>query len=432
MSYEGAEEELGREEILEIARKIIREGPGPICNHCLGRQFAKVYSGISNERRGEILREILGPGVGAEGEEGGMEGGGGKCWVCNGLFTELNKWVRLALKKLECYECNTFLVGTKVSGMLIENEELLWEIAGALFAEPLKAELNREVGKRIEEETGKRVDFDTPEVVVILNLWEGDVELQVNPVFIYGRYRKYKRGIPQTRWFCRECHGEGCPHCNFTGKMYPESVEELIKASILDLFGARDMILHGCGREDIDARMLGSGRPFVAELKEPRRRRVDLQTVEKRVNEANRAKVEVCGLRYVRRGAVAQLKSANAKKTYRMRVELSKGVPEADLRRAVKELAGAMIEQRTPSRVLHRRADLIRYRRIYNCKLLDWHIRECELEVKSDGGLYVKELISGDGGRTRPNFSDLLGRGIEARVKELDVIDVDLSCELDM
>ncbi len=415
--------ELEKREIIDIAKKIIHESPGPICNHCLGRQFAKVSSDVSNERRGEVLKEIL--------SEVGEEIESGKCWLCNGLFENdnLDEWVRAALEKLKQYEYDTFLVGTKMSGMLMENEELMWEIAGALFAEPLKAELNREVGKRIEHETGKKVDFNTPEIVVILNLWSGDfnVELQVKPLFIYGRYRKYRRGIPQTRWFCRECHGKGCERCNFTGKMYAESVEELIKSSIIDVYGAKDVILHGCGREDIDARMLGSGRPFVVELREPKRRqRVDLRALEEKVNEENRAKLEVTNLEYVNREMVALIKNTSARKTYRMLVELRGAVAESKLREAVKELDGAVIEQRTPSRVVHRRADLIRSRRIYEMKLLNYSGSTCELEVKCDGGLYVKELISGDKGRTRPNLSDLLGTGIEAEVKELDVIDVEL------
>ena len=415
--------ELEKREIIDIAKKIIHESPGPICNHCLGRQFAKVSSDVSNERRGEVLKEIL--------SEVGEEIESGKCWLCNGLFENdnLDEWVRAALAKLKQYEYDTFLVGTKMSGMLMENEELMWEIAGALFAEPLKAELNREVGKRIEHETGKKVDFNTPEIVVILNLWSGDfnVELQVKPLFIYGRYRKYRRGIPQTRWFCRECHGKGCERCNFTGKMYAESVEELIKSSIIDVYGAKDVILHGCGREDIDARMLGSGRPFVVELREPKRRqRVDLRALEEKVNEENRAKLEVTNLEYVNREMVALIKNTSARKTYRMLVELRGAVAKSKLREAVKELDGAVIEQRTPSRVVHRRADLIRSRRIYEMKLLNYSGSTCELEVKCDGGLYVKELISGDKGRTRPNLSDLLGTGIEAEVKELDVIDVEL------
>jgi len=413
-------DELGElsDEVIEIAYKITKEGLGPICDNCLGRQFAKISSGLSNDKRGKILKEVL--------RTKGMEIEEGKCWVCNSLFANLEQWVTKALERLNDYEFDSFLVGTKVSGMLLENEEQIWEIAGATYAEPLKAELNREVGKRIEVRTGKRADFEMPEVVVILNLWTEKVELQINPVFIYGRYRKFKRGIPQTRWFCRECHGRGCEKCKFTGKMYAESVEELISDSVLAEFKGDDMVLHGCGREDIDVRMLGSGRPFVVEIKAPRRRKVDLQMLEEKVKEENKGKVEITSLQYVKREMIAKIKNAEAAKTYKLDVELKSKVAEEDLQDALDKLIGAVIEQRTPTRVVHRRADLVRKRKIYNARLVSFNSEEqiTVLEIKCDGGLYIKELISGDGGRTKPSLSELLGT--EAEAKELDVVDVEL------
>ena len=174
----GVEPGLQNEELLEIAKKIAREGP--ICDHCLGRQFAKISSGLSNERRGQIIKAAL--------KKKSEELQEGTCWVCNGLFEQLELWIAKALETLTDYEFETFLVGTKVDGLLLENEDLLWEIAGAAYAEPLKAELNREVGKRIEREPGKRAEFETPELVVMLNLWTETVEVQANAVFIYGRY----------------------------------------------------------------------------------------------------------------------------------------------------------------------------------------------------------------------------------------------------
>ncbi|MBL7117434.1 MAG: tRNA pseudouridine(54/55) synthase Pus10 [Candidatus Syntrophoarchaeum sp.] len=406
--------ELRADVVIETARKITEEGP--ICDNCLGRQFAKISSGVSNEKRGEILKEVL--------RTKGEALKEGKCWVCNSIFDNLEAWTSKALEKVKEYEFDSFLVGTKVSGMLLENEELLWEIAGASYAEPLKAELNREVGKRIEHETVKIADFERPDLVVILNLWTEKVELQVNSVFICGRYRKFKRGIPQTRWFCRECRGRGCERCNFTGKMYAESVEELISGSILAEFNGEDMILHGCGREDIDARMLGSGRPFVVEIKEPGRRKVDLRMLAEKVKEENEGKLEVMGLQYVKKEMVAKIKNAKADKTYGVEVELKTGLKEADLRDAVTKLSGAVIEQRTPTRVLHRRADLVRKRKVHSARLVAFDAPISSIEIKCDGGLYIKELVSGDGGRTKPSLSALLGT--EAEVKELDVVDVDI------
>lgn len=44
------------------------------------------------------------------------------------------------------------------------------------------------------------------------------------------------------------------------------------------------------------------------------------------------------------------------------------------------------------------------------------------MRIKTEGGLYIKELISGDDGRSQPNISDILG--IKAICEQLDVIEV--------
>ena len=50
--------------ILDTARKIIHEGP--ICDHCLGRQFAKLSTGLSNDMRGAALKLVLAMHAGAQ------------------------------------------------------------------------------------------------------------------------------------------------------------------------------------------------------------------------------------------------------------------------------------------------------------------------------------------------------------------------------
>ena len=42
--------------------------------------------------------------------------------------------------------------------------------------------------------------------------------------------------------------------------------------------------------------------------------------------------------------------------------------------------------------------------------------------IKTQGGLYIKELISGDEGRSQPNISELLNN--KSICEELDVIEV--------
>ena len=64
--------------------------------------------------------------------------------------------------------------------------------------------------------------------MVILDTSYDEISLQIKPLYIYGRYNKYKRNLPQTKWYCRICRGKGCRKCEYTGKMYNTSIEELI------------------------------------------------------------------------------------------------------------------------------------------------------------------------------------------------------------
>jgi tRNA pseudouridine synthase 10 len=94
-------------------------------------------------------------------------------------------------------------------------------------------------------------------------------------------------------------------------------------------------------------------------------------------------------------------------------------------------LEGTQVAQRTPSRVAHRRADKTRHRDVTRCSLV--HHRDDGLQARilleGDAGLYIKELISGDEGRSDPSLAGLLDVG--ARCTALDVVDVEGPAALD-
>ncbi|HMB45453.1 MAG TPA: tRNA pseudouridine(54/55) synthase Pus10 [Candidatus Methanoperedens sp.] len=409
--------------ILDTARKIMHEGP--ICDHCLGRQFAKLSTGLSNDMRGASLKLVLAMHAGAEKDEElkkklARNSGEMKCWVCNDLFRNIDSWVTKSVQALSDYEYNNFLVGTKVTGLLAENEEILWAESGTTFAEPLKTELNREVGKRIEKLTGKKANLKKPQVVALLDLENDNVEVEINSLYIYGRYRKLVRGIPQTRWPCRECGGKGCQRCDNTGKMYQESVDELIKPHLLAAARCADTAFHGAGREDIDALMLGDGRPFVVEAKRPHIRSLDLYELEAQIKRGAQGKIEVLGLKFVESETVEQLKSMKVDKEYRLKI--THNTTEEKLKSSINVISKTLIKQKTPTRVLHRRADLERIRKVHSVELESYDENTAVLIINCEGGLYVKELVSGDGGRTIPSVASLTGS--EAKVIELEVIKV--------
>ncbi len=430
-------------DVLEISKKILQEGP--VCDHCMGRQFAKLSTGLSNMERGQavkltlalegdlvyktekddtLLRELA-PCSAYARKTLGIKGEDEQCCVCLDLFRKLDFWAEEAVRQLEGIDYSTFLVGTKVSGLLSENEEILWAETGTSYAEQLKTEVNREVGKLIAGKVGKDVDFENPDIVITLDLAKETLELQVRSVYIYGRYRKMIRGIPQTRWPCRKCRGKGCECCDFTGKQYPESVDELIKGPVVEAFLAMDTAFHGSGREDIDALMLGSGRPFVVEAKSPKKRSADLEKLMKEINEQAAGKVELRDLKFVPKGMIEILKNSKADKAYKLKVTFKEPVSEEKLKSCLETLSDAEIAQQTPTRVAHRRADLIRKRRVHEMELKEFTDGGYAfITVHCEGGLYVKELVSGDEGRTKPSLSGLLG--VPALVEELDVINVDI------
>jgi tRNA pseudouridine synthase 10 len=352
-----------------------------------------------------------------------MEGEPEGCWVCLGEMEpeRLDRWAEAAERELRHLEHETFLVGTKMSGLLAENEELILADGGSKHAEPMKSELNREVGKRIAERTKKATSFSSPEVLAILNLEDGRVAVQVASLYIRGRYRKLARGFPQTRWPCRDCGGSGCESCSFTGRRYQESVDELIRDPIIEAARCEDTVFHGSGREDIDARMLGTGRPFVVEAVSPRVRMVDLARLQEEINRRAEGKVEVSDLEFTEKATVEELKTALFEKSYTMLVEFGGEVAEEKLKSVLDKLVG-LVEQRTPTRVSHRRADKVRKREVLDLRLDQFSGKTARITLRGTSGLYVKELISGDDGRTRPSLAGLLGSG--ARVVELDVINV--------
>jgi tRNA pseudouridine synthase 10 len=120
---------------------------------------------------------------------------------------------------------------------------------------------------------------------------------------------------------------------------------------------------------------------------------------------------------------VETLKSNKAHKKYRILVEVDGALSADEFANAVKTLQGVTIQQRTPERVAHRRADKIRERKVLAIEHAGEQDGKFVVEVLGEAGLYIKELVSGDSGRTRPSLAEILKK--PARVTSLDVTQVE-------
>ncbi len=411
-------------ELLGAARRILAQAP--VCDSCLGRPFADRSHGLTVAERGRALRIAVAL---AEDEDYAPYDGG--CWVCEDLCAEFDTWADRVVDRLDGYVFETYQIGSRVPPLYEENERLLREEAGLDpdAGEALKAEVNREVGKRVGRPLDVEVDFGRPDVLAILELEADLVETQINPAFVYGRYRKLERGLPQTEWPCRECGGSGrqdgedCDHCGGDGYLYADSVEELVAPVIQDAMDGIDATFHGAGREDVDARMLETGRPFVVEVDHPTDRFPDVEALQAAVNDHADGRVEVHDLQLATYEMVERVKELPATKTYRAHIEFEARVEAAAFEAALSVLNGTTIEQDTPQRVSHRRAEKTRQRTVHRIDGTLESPTEATIEVQGEGGLYIKELLHGDEGRTRPSLAGQLEA--EATVTALDVVAVE-------
>lgn len=397
----------------ELAKQILEETDGKICKSCLGRKLSKTIEGTNNiERADKVCAEL------------DIDLDDVDCVICNNIFNKLDEEL---YKKIDDkinqlgIEFDTFLVGSKLPKDIQERDQELSDKFN-LPVETIKKEINRLIGLGLWEIYDKEAEFESQDIVFNIDLIDDPkVRIQINPLYIEGKYNKLKRGIPQTKWPCTKCKGRGCEECNFTGKQYPESVEELISEHVLELTKGKEAKFHGAGREDIDVLMLGSGRPFVLEIKEPKIRKINLDALEEKINKMTEGKTSYHNLKFCERNRKAEIKvsSSDAYKIYKALVKCDKPY-DKDKLASLNNLDE--IHQQTPLRVLHRRADKVRIKHVHNvsCEIID--DTTFEMTVKTEGGLYIKELISGDEDRTKPNVGEVLG--VKSICEQLDVVEV--------
>uniref|UniRef100_A0AAR2M2S5 tRNA pseudouridine(55) synthase n=1 Tax=Pygocentrus nattereri TaxID=42514 RepID=A0AAR2M2S5_PYGNA len=227
-----------------------------------------------------------------------------------------------------------------------------------------------------------------------------------------GRYNKFSRELPQTPWVI---DGE---------RRMEGSVEELIADPLLSSFRADGFNFSSSGREDVDVRTLGNGRPFAMELLNPHRAKfngAEVRQLQEVIN-ASSDKIRVRDLQIVTRDAMGRMKEGEEEKTksYSALIWTKKAITNSDLDfiANIKELK---IDQKTPLRVLHRRPLAVRQRVIHSmsASYLDTH--HFRLQLHTQAGTYIKEFVHGDFGRTKPNLCALMESEVD--ILELDVED---------
>lgn len=230
------------------------------------------------------------------------------------------------------------------------------------------------------------------------------------PIYVAGRYCKYSRLLSQTPWIL---NGE---------RIMESSVQEFITDVVDKHIPNSRIVFSSSGREDVDVRMLGRGRPFVLEIFEAKRTvytSSEMEAIEKEIN-ASTTDVKVSDLQLITKDATQILKEGeeHKRKTYYALCCANRSLTAEDVA-LVAGLRDVVLKQATPIRVLHRRNLAERERTIYEMSIEPLEDNKFHLRVTTQAGTYVKEFVHGDFGRTAPSLGELINAEVD--IMELDV-----------
>ncbi|CAM0903367.1 unnamed protein product [Alopecurus aequalis] len=236
-----------------------------------------------------------------------------------------------------------------------------------------------------------------------------------SPIYIGGRYLKLSRNVSQSCWIIDD------------ERMGEASVEEIIGENVRAICRSDGHKFHAAGREDIDVRMLGSGRPFLIEVLNVRSipSIIEVQQIAEKINSSEKKYVRVRNLKLVDGEIWAMMREGEAEKQkqYAALIWTSNPLTDEDLQK-ISVVRDMEIIQNTPVRVLHRRSPLERKRIIHWMEIekVKGSSNYYLLHLCTQAGTYIKEFVHGDLGRTNPSIGAILG--CRAEILQLDVTDV--------
>ena len=193
------------------------------------------------------------------------------CFICAGITDRTVRMSEIAVSRARRYQAKTFAVGVSTPEGVQEREDELRATLKLKGSETIKTQAARLVAAWVSARLGIRVYRARPDITLLVDFGKGNVLVTSRPVFFYGRYTK-PAGVSQRRLACEQCRGAGCKKCRNTGFERRTSVEGLLRRKLEGYTRSDRMTFTWLGSEDRGSRVYPPGRPFVAEVKSPKKR----------------------------------------------------------------------------------------------------------------------------------------------------------------
>ena len=381
-----------------------------LCDNCLGRFFINSAHLSSGKRLGNKIRNSINSRAAT------------KCYVCKNLFSNADLYVRMMQNASIGYEFSTFTVGAILKQSIIERDDRLRSKFHLRGVDGIKTAVTRELGKKFVKKTKKRIDHLSPDITFTINFRTEQCNVKTKPTFLYGRYIKDKRGLPQKGESCKDCKGKGCIFCNNHGLVSFDSIEGKISQLLYEKFETKQVKFTWIGGEDKTSLVMGDGRPFFAKLLSPKKRNVRL------VKKSNLGEIMVHALRTI---DVIPNGSIRFKSKIKMWVSTKDNISSKKLKK-LKQLVAVPIET-VP--IVREALDYFtgstkkqHKREIHKLKYKKISLQSFTVEIEVDGGITIKRLVDGIpflGFRIIPNITSLLGT--QCSCEKFDVNQIYLS-----
>jgi len=231
-----------------------------LCEYCTGRIVSKLVHKPTSKLLGKKYIKKFG------------KLSDNKCYICKNIFDDLDLMLSNIYEKLCNLDFKTFNLGLILKNSFLERDDLVKSKFKIKGIENIKFAVSREMSKKISRRTKSKRIMNDPELFIQANFKDESSTIRTKPIFVYGRYNKKIRKLPQKQMSCKSCNGVGCHNCNFKGLENIESIEGKISNLLTKKFEGNQVKINWIGGEDQSSLVLGNGRPFFAKVLNPKKR----------------------------------------------------------------------------------------------------------------------------------------------------------------
>ena len=365
-----------------------------ICNYCLGRLISKKLCLKPSKNLGKKFN--------IKSTDSDLK----KCFICKNIFEKLDQVVAQMIQNSSSYEFQNFLVGSIIKPSISDNDDIIkskFKIKGILN---VKTHINQEISKKFKRQTKSKLDVLNPTITFKINFKDESCQVHSKSLFVYGRYTKKQRNMPQKQTTCNNCQGKGCMICNFHGLKNFNSVEGQIAKFLYKKFKSKQVKVNWIGGEDKSSLILGNGRPFFVKIFDPHIRKVRFE----KQNSLNG--MQLHGLRQI-------LNQPKDSIPFRSRVVI---LVESKIPLKNNLLKKLHLIKKNPL-VINNSDEKIVKKSVYDLKYKKIKPNSLQIIMSIDGGISIKSFV--EDSSIQPNLTELLDnecKCIQFDFKQIDMI----------